>query len=1029
MNIAEFFISRRTITLVLTFVLLGGGLNAYQGMSRLEDPEFTIKDALVITPYPGASAAEVEEEVTDELELAIQQLAQLDEITSKSDRGLSTITVTIKDKYDKETLPQVWDELRRKVGDAQTGLPPGAGPSVVVDDYGDVFGVFFAVYGDEYSYAELKEVVDLLRRELVLVEDVAKVETYGELTEAIFVELERDRMSQLGIPESVIIDELRQKNLVSDAGRVEVGTEFITINPGGELRSVAQFESILLSGQGEQQIFLRDVARVYRGYLEPPGNVIRYDGKPAIAVGISTVSGGNVVNMGEALRARMLELLPEIPLGIELGIISLQSQAVTQAISGFVNSLLQAVGIVIVVLLFFMGLRSGLLIGFILVLTIAGSFIFLSPMNVALERISLGALIIALGMLVDNAIVIVDGMLIRLQKGEDATAAASAVVSQSALPLLGATIIAILAFAAIGTSQDSTGEFCRSLFQVVMVSLLLSWVTAVAVTPLLGVMFLKAPTAGAGQGEDPYGGRFYALFKGFLQGCIRLRWATLGAVVGVFALALYGFGSVEQAFFPPSTRPQLMVDVWLPQGTHIDETIRTVTEIEEHVLEQEGVTHVTSLVGKGGLRFLLTYTPEKLNSAYAQLLVDVDDSSRLDALITEFEAHLAEAHPDALCYASRFQLGPGSTGKIQARFSGPDADILRKLAARAQAILHGDPDTKSIRTDWRQRVKVIRPQIAEEQANLNGIQRPDIAQALLRGFEGQRIGGYRERDLLLPIVMRAAEGERSNVASMKNLQIWSPAAGAMIPLRQVVSGFETTFEDEIIERRDRRRTITVFADPVAGPASKLFARVRPKIEEIELPDGYGLKWGGEYEDSAKAQGALLGSIPLFLMVMVLVTIMLFNSLRQPLIIWLCVPLALIGVTVGLLGTGQAFGFMAILGFLSLSGMLIKNAVVLIDEINLQSGEGKPLLAAILDSAVSRLRPVAMAASTTALGMIPLLVDAFFVSMAVTIIAGLLFATVLTMVVVPVLYAVFFGASEAEASASGQAGGSDLGQTP
>jgi multidrug efflux pump subunit AcrB len=1006
MNIAQLFIERRVITLVLTVVMLGAGLVSYQGLSRLEDPEFTIKDALVVTPYPGASAAEVEAEVSDRLEKAVQKMGQLERVVSKSDRGLSTLTVTIKDKYDKSSLPQVWDELRRKVSDAQRELPPGSGSSLVLDDYGDVYGIFIAITGDGYSYAEVKDVVDMLRRELLLVEDVGKIDTFGERTEAIYVELNRDRMSQLGISPDVIINELRHKNLVTDSGRATVGSEFITLNPTGTIKQVKQFESILISSSGSEQIYLDDVATVRRGYVEPQDHMIRYDGMPAIGLGISTVSGGNVVTMGEALRQRVAELKSQMPIGIEPGPVSVQSDAVDTAIKGFVLSLLEAVGIVIVVLLLFMGLRSGMLIGFVLLLTIAGTFIFLSPMQVALERISLGALIIALGMLVDNAIVVVDGILVRLQKGEDAKFAAIEVVKRTATPLFGATIIAILAFAAIGTSDDSTGEFCRSLFQVVLVSLLLSWVTAVTVTPLLCVMFLKKPAQGAAI-KDPYSGGFYTLYKGLLRVCIRMKALSIIVVIGVFVAALWGFQFVDRSFFPPSTRPQIMVDVWLPQGTHIDETRKLVESVEGYVLNQEGVTHVSSLIGKGGLRFLLTYTPEKLNSAYAQLLVDVDDPVIIDALLVNIENYLQQTYPDVLGYTSKFQLGPGSTGKIQARLSGPDRNVLRELTSEVQSILHADANAKAIRTDWRQRVKTVRPIVSEEQANLNGITRADIAHVLMEGFQGERVGVYREGDLLLPIIMRAEEAERSNIKSLYNLQIWSRAAGAMIPLRQVVSGFETVYEDEIIMRRNRKPTITVFADPIAGPATKLFARVRPQIEAIDLPEGYELEWGGEYEDSGKAQAGLAASIPMFVMAMILITIMLFNSLRQPLIIWLVVPLAVIGVTVGLLLTHQPFGFMSLLGFLSLMGMLIKNAIVLIDEINLQSGEGKDLMSAITDSGVSRLRPVGMAASTTALGMIPLLFDAFFVAMAITIIAGLMFATLLTMVVVPVLYATFY----------------------
>ncbi len=1005
MNLAAFSLDNRTFVLTLMVVALGGGVIAYENMSRLEDPEFTIKDALVITPYPGASAAEVEEEVTDELERAVQQLGQLDEIESKSDRGMSTLTVSIRNQYDKSTLPQVWDELRRKVGDAQGSLPPGAGPSIVVDDYGDVYGLFVAIYGAEYDYAELKKVVDFLRRELVLVDGVAKIETFGERTEAIFIELSRDRMASLGISEASIVAEVREYNLVTDAGRVEVGPDLITIEPTGTTRTLQDFEEILISRGLGKEVRLRDVATIRRGYVEPPGSLIRYDGSTAIGLGISTASGGNVVAMGELLSKRMQELQGQIPLGIEFGIVSLQSTAVVKAIDGFLVSLLQAVAIVVVVLLFFMGLRSGLLIGFILLITIVGSFVFLRPWGVALERISLGALIIALGMLVDNAIVVVDGILVRLQKGQNARQAAIDVVAQSSLPLLGATVVAILAFAAIGTSDDSTGEFCRSLFQVVLVSLLFSWLTAVTVTPVLGVMFLKAPSGSAD--DDPYAGGFYARYQGFLGLCMRFSPISIGVVVGAFALAVYGFGFIDQSFFPPSTRPQFMVDYWLPQGTDINETTRQAEEVEAYLSGLEGVTHVTSLVGKGGLRFLLTYTPEKQNSGYVQFLVDVSDPTRMGPLRQEIEAHLASDFSQAISYAYPFELGPGANGKIRARLMGPDADVLRGLASQTEAILASDSNAKAIRTDWMNRVMVLRPVIEEQAANRNGIRRGDVAESLRQAFEGQTVGVFREGDLLLPIILQAAAGDRESVDAIGNVQIWSPAAEAMIPLRQVVARFETAFEDQVIIRRDRMRAITVFADPRQGPASVLFERIRPQVEALEFPPGYRLEWGGEYEDSANARGPLLASIPLFVMLMFLVTVGLFNSLRQPAIIWFCVPMALIGVSAGLLATGQPFGFMALLGFLSLSGMLIKNAIVLIDEINLQLSEGLPLEAAIKASGASRLRPVAMAAATTALGMVPLLMDDFFKSMAVTIIAGLLFATMLTMVIVPVLFWVLY----------------------
>jgi len=1004
-NIAEICFKQRTVTVVLTMALFVAGLVSYQRMSRLEDPEFTIKDALVITPYPGASALEVEEEVTDRIEKAAQELGQVDKLESKSDRNLSTVTVTVKDKYDKTTLPQVWDELRRKINDVQGKLPPGAGPSIVVDDYGDVYGVFFVLYGKDFAYAELKRIADLLRKELLLVKDVAKINTFGEQREAIYVELRQDRLTQLGIPSTAIYDELKQRNVVRDSGHVRVGEEFIALSPTGEFSTIKDFEDLLIRA-GDKQFYLREVANIRRGYVDPRTEIIRYDGQPAIALGISTVSGGNVVTMGRALREKMKELAPRLPVGVEFGIVSMQSDAVTKAIKGFTSSLLQAVAIVIVVLVFFMGLRSSMIIGAVLLVTIIGSFTFLIRMGVALERISLGALIIALGMLVDNAIVVVDGILIGLKRGESAQQAAIRVVRQSAVPLLGATVIAVLAFAAIGTSQDSTGEFCRSLFQVILISLMLSWVTAVTFTPLLGVWMLKLSKK-TDASRDPFDTPFYRLYRGFLRVCIRFRWVTVTVVAATFFLALFGFRFVEQSFFPPSTRPQFMIDVWLPQGTHIDETVKRVEQMEKDLFQRKGVTHVSSLIGKGGLRFLLTYKPEKQNPAYAQFVVDVENAGVIDRLVQEVDRDWGKAYPDLLSYAFKFELGPGSNGKIRARFIGDDPKVLRQLGDQAAAIIAEDPNARAIKNDWRNQVKIFRPVISEEAASRAGIQRRDIAYTLREAFEGQSVGVFREGDLLLPIIARDSATENADAGRLMSLQIWSPAANKYIPLSQVVQRVETVFEDEIIYRRDRKRTLTVLTDPVEGIASKLFNRLRPKIEAIPLPAGYKLQWGGEYEDSNRAKGALASKLPVFLVLMVLTTIALFNNLRQPLVIWLCVPLALIGVTLGLLVTRQPFGFMALLGLLSLIWMLIKNAIVLVDEINVQTAAGNEPFTALLNSGTNRLMPVAMAASTTALGMLPLIVDAFFVSMAVTIIFGLMCATVLTMVVLPVFYAILF----------------------
>ncbi len=1012
MRIAETALKNRVTTLVLTFVTLIGGYLSYQNLGRLEDPEFTIKDAVVITQYPGASAEEVELEVTDRIEGAVQQLGQLKEIReSYSTRGLSIVKVRIKDRYGADRLPQVWDELRRKVGDVQGHLPPGAGPSIVNDDFGDVYGIFFAITGDEYTYAELNEVIKMLRKELVLVDDVAKVEVFGVRKEAVYVELDRDRMSKLGLSPSVIFNELAEKNQVVNAGRVKVGHDNIFIEPDGYYEDVDDLENTMISSaKTGEQIFLRDIATVRRDYVDPPQNILRSGGKRAIGLGISCVSDGNVVTMGQAVQKRLDELQPKIPLGIEFGVVAMQSDAVTDAIDNFVVSLLQAVGIVIFVLLFFMGLRSGLLIGFVLTLTICATFIVMEVQGITLQRISLGALIIALGMLVDNAIVVVDGMLVRQKQGSSLRQAAIDIVAQTGVPLLGATAIAIMAFAAIGTSTDNTGEYTRSLFQVILISLALSWLTAVTVTPVLGEFVLKVKSGSKSEEDkdaDPYDNAFYRGYRKFLTMCIQFRWATVAVVIGLFIGAVSAFGLIPAGFFPASTRPQLMVDYWMPQGTHIEQTHKEAREIEEYLLDLEGVSGVTSAVGQGPLRFLLTYGPEKVNPAYIQFLVDVEDHNQIAEMKEVIQDHLDQTRPQGRTNVKQFLLGPNEGGRIQIRVIGKNRDKMRDVGDQIIAILEEDGGTRAVWPDWRERVKTIVPKMSEEAANLAGVTRPDVATAIQQGFEGIPVGAFRDYDELLPIRVRAAERERGNVSYIQSLSVWSKSAQQMIPLRQVVSDFEVQMEDEIIMRYNRKRTMIVHADQRYGNASVVFNRIQPKVDALELPDGVEISYGGEYEDSANAQAGIKAGLPIFLLLMVLIVVMLFNGIKQPLIIWLTVPLAIIGVSAGLALTQNPFDFMAILGFLSLIGMLIKNAIVLIDEINVQLADGATQYDAIMASGTSRLMPVGMAASTTALGMIPLLPDIFFRSMAITIICGLSFASILTMVFVPVLYAIFY----------------------
>lgn len=1009
MNLAEYAIKKKTITLVFTVLLVIGGLLAFKGIGKLEDPEFIIKDAVVITQYPGASPQEVEEEVTDRIETAIQQLGQLKEIKSISKAGLSLITVSIKDQYDKDGLPQVWDELRRKVGDVQSQLPPGTKTSIVNDDFGDVYGILLALTGEGYSYKELNDAVDYLRRELLLVKDVSKISIWGVQNEAIFVEISTSKLAQLGLGLDTVYDALQSQNLVVPAGSVKVGSEYIRISPTGEYQSVDHIKDLQIRDpKSNKVIYLKDIGTVVRDYIEPPKQVLHYNGVPAISIGVSIASGGNVVNLGEAVNKRLNELQGMLPVGMELDVINFQATDVTGSIKAFVINFLEAIAIVIVVLLIFMGVRSGFLIGAILGITVLGTIIVMQMVGISLERISLGALIIALGMLVDNAIVVTEGMLIRIQAGKNRLKAAGEVVSQTQMPLLGATIIAVLAFWGIGMSEDSTGEFCRSLFQVMLISLMMSWIIAITITPLFCKMYLKGG-GDTGEQVDPYKGFIFVSYKKILSLCIRMRWVTILAAVAMLVIAIYGFGFLKGSFFPPSTKPMFLVHYWLPSGTDIRRTTTDISALEQHILKDERITSVASYIGDGAPRFILTFAPEETSDdAYGLLLVTVNEYKDIDVLIPEIENYINTTLPDASPVLRKFALGPGSDYDIEARFSGPDAKVLRQLSEEAQSIMRAYPNSARVWDDWRPPVKKIQPIFDEVKAKQAGITRPMLSQALETSFSGTTVGVYREGDDLLPIISRLPDDERLDVANLSDIQVYSPALQKSIPIKQIVSGFETVPEDSFRMRFNRKLTIRARGNIEFGLLpSEMQAAIEAKIEAIELPDGYEMEWGAEKEDSAKAQAGIKANMAAPTLVMVLIIIMLFNNLRQPTIILLTVPFAIIGVSVGLLSGGVPFGFMSLLGMLSLTGMLIKNAIVLIDSINIELAEGKEPLTAVMDASVSRMRPVCMAAITTVLGMMPLIIDPFFQGMAVTIMGGLTFATGLTLILVPVFYVILY----------------------
>lgn len=1009
MKLADFFISKTIISVLSIILILAGGYYSYLNLGRFEDPEFVIRVAVVMVPYPGARPDEVADEVTEVIESAIQQLQEVEKITSVSKAGLAEIQVEMSRVYsrDKAELQQLWTKLRNKLKDAEGDLPPGAGPIIVNDDFGDVFSLFYAITSDGYSMTEVLDYAEDLRRELLLVPGVGRIALLGQPEEALFVEIARSRAAQQGITQDEIYQTLKFQSTVVPSGKVRVGPKYIEISPLGDIDSVESISNLLIAApDGTKQVRLGDVAIVTRGLKEPPSALMYLNGKPAIGLGISNVTGGNVVALGDAVRARLTELESIRPVGIELTSISLQSESVRTAVSGFMKNLIAAVIIVIVTLWLFMGFRPSLVMGIILIVTVMGTLIIMYVQDIYMQRISLGALIIALGMLVDNAIVVTEGILVRIQSGNNPVESAKNIVKSATMPLLGGTMVGALAFGAIGLSPDNTGEYAGSLFWVITYSLLLSWLFAITLTPFLCIWLLKAP-----KGEPAsmaYDNRFFSIYRRVLHFCIKYRSATAVAMLILLVMSIVGFGLVPAGFFPESTRPQFVVDYWLPQGTHIDEVRRDLDTLEKWVSGLDGVTRVTSIVGQGALRFMLTYTPESPNASYGQLLVDVEDYRSIPGFVEQIQQKINESYPDAQGKAWKFVLGPGGGSKIEAAFRGPDPNVLRHLAERAKTIMYEDGGAIAIQDDWRQQTPLLRPVFSEAQARRVGVTLTDLRNSLQFTFTGTQAGIYREGNKLLPIISRLPESERTSVDQIMQTQVFSPILQKYVPIAQVVSGFDSVFENAIIRRENRFPTIQAQCDPGQGElASTVFARIRPKIESIELPPGYSLVWNGEYGDSKKAQQGIISTLPICFIAMVVTVVMLFNAIRQPLIIWLCVPLSIIGVTIGLLVFQAPFEFMAILGFLSLTGMLIKNAIVLVDQIDLEISEGKQAFQAIIDSALSRVRPVCMGAITTVLGVAPLLLDPFFKSMAVTIMFGLTFATVLTLIIVPVLYAIFF----------------------
>jgi multidrug efflux pump subunit AcrB len=1006
-SITEYAFKNKVVVYFLLLLVLLGGISSYFKMGKLEDAVFTIKTALVVTAYPGASPYEVEQEISEVIERAVQEMSSVKEVISSSWAGLSIVEVNLKESMRSDEMPQTWDILRKKIQDASSELPTGAYAPEVVDDFGDVYGMFYAITGDGFSYEALNDYAEYIKRNLLTVDLVGKITLFGSQSECVDIVINDAKISELGVNPGIIIQAINAQSGIAPSGNIKLANKNIRVAGNAAYNNIDEIGKTIIQ-IGSEQLYLEDLATIKKSYLEPGRNQMFFNNQKAIGLGISTEMGGNVLDLAKNLNKRLEELMPNLPVGIELSPIYSEAKEVDNANSQFIINLLESVAIVIVVLLLFMGLRSGLLIGSGLIFSILGTIIIMNAMGISMHRSSLAAIIIAMGMLVDNAIVVTDGALVDIQRGLNRKKAIIRVSKLTSMPLLGATLIAILAFLPVFLAPNAAGEINHDLFLVLAISLSLSWIFAMTQTAITNDQFLKTPKSI----KDPYDNKFYTSFTNFLTRVIQYKWISLSVVVLSLFFSLMLFGKVKKAFFAPLEKSYTLVDYWLPEGTSINKVREDLKQAESDLfIKFPEVLNVTTSLGQTPPRYMLPVQVIKQNSSFGQLIIETNNADEAEIIKPKLRVYFAETFPDASAQIKGYIAGPPIPYKVEARFMGPDPDVLHNLAEKAKSIMHQQPECSEIKDDWRNQVLTWEPQFSSLKANRVGITRSDLGSAIQRlTSSGLIIGQYRENEEKLPMVLKVDNESQNSIESISNTGVWGLNSKTSVPLKEVVDNIDISWKNSVIQKYNQERAITVQCNPVDPfmSGATLLALVKEDIEAIELPDGYKMMWDGEYKPSMEANEATGTYFPLAMLLIVLIIVMLFNNIRQSLIVILIIPLQLIGVAFGLFITNSVFGFMAIVGFLGLMGMVLKNAIVLMDQIKINlDKEGVIPFNAIIKAAISRMRPVFLAALTTMLGMLPLVSDPMFSSMAITIIFGLMFATVLTLIGVPLLYSLFF----------------------
>lgn len=1044
MDLGKWAFKNKVLIYFLVAVLVVGGVFSVYNMSKLEDPEVKVKMAMVVAVYPGASAHQVELEVTDVLEKNIRMMGDVDNIESYSYNDMAIMSVELRSTLKNEEVEQCWDRLRRKVSDSQPQLPSGVTVKVK-DDFSNVYGIFYALTGDGLSERELCDYAELLKREAGSIEGVDRVELYGKQNEVIEIRLLQDKMSSMGVMPAEVLATLSGQNSTNYAGYYDNGDQRVRVTVNDKFQTVEDISKMLVQGHERDQLCVADIAQVEKSVEKPVRNALYYDGEPAIGVMIACSSSADITKVGRVVEKKINELEEtRFPVGVKCNKVFYQPDRVNDALSTFAINLVESVLIVVVLLMFFMGIKSGLIIGASLVVIVMGSILVLGATDGTMQRVSLASFILAMGMLVDNAIVIVDGILIDLKAGKSRMEALTDIGKRTAMPLLGATLIAILSFLPIFLSPDTAGIYVHDLFVVLAVSLLLSWVLALVHVPLMSGRLFKPGSKEvkpAAEGTDVYNGRTYKALRAILQFCLGHRWSMIVAMVVLCFAAVLGYPYMRQGFFPDMEYDQAYMEYKLPEGTNYTKVKRDLDSIQAYLRTRPEVKHITCSTGGTPARYNLVRTIATPSLSYGELIIDFESPKALRDNMDEIQEYLTSHYPDAYCklklYNLMFKKYP-----IELQIEGPDPSVLHALADSVKHVMQESQKVRLITTDWEPQVPVLNVDYNQASARSVGISRKELSVSVLTASGGLPIGSFHDGIYNNNILVKCVDDEGRPVENLQDLQVFSMtpnlngllteenmirlktgtlnredligAAIGTTPLRQVSRDIKVEWEDPVVPRYNGQRMQRVQCSPLAGAETeKTRAAIARDIEKIQLPAGYKMSWKGEKAASDRSMKYLFANFPLAIILMIGLLILLFKDIRKPFIIFCTIPMVFVGVILTMLLTGKQFTFVAIVGALGLIGMIIKNGIVLIDEINLELSQGVKPYDALINSSLSRLRPVMMASMTTVLGMIPLLGDAMFGSLAVTIMGGLLFGTVITLLVIPVLYALCFKVKKVE----------------